>query len=148
MKHLRFVLAPKTAIIVLTTILFPFLQSVAQENVFAYNASRFVNEKPVAEAAKKSFSIKLAQLDKDSLLFKLSVENPANEKITLYIKDNYNNVLLRETLPATATFEARYNLQSLEDGQYTFEIRNGKNKLAEKAIGIKTQTIVNRNVSL
>ncbi|PSL49214.1 hypothetical protein CLV51_101544 [Chitinophaga niastensis] len=148
MKHLSFVLAPKVVMLVLAAILFPILHITAQEKAFAYNAAKFVIEKRGTEAAPKTFNFQITQLTKDQLLFGIAVENPANEKLTLYIKDNFNNTLHRETLPATARFEARYNLQSLEDGEYIFEIRCGKNKIAEKAIAIKTQTMVNRNVSV
>ncbi|NSL89530.1 hypothetical protein [Chitinophaga solisilvae] len=147
MKHLRFVLAPKVAMILFATILIPFVQMSAQANPFAFNSKKFVHEEPLP-IEKRAFSISIAQLDKDSLHFQLSVENPDNEKLTLYIKDSFNNTLHREVLPATVKFEARYNLQSLEDGEYIFEVRSGKNKLGEKAIGIKTQTQVNRMVSV
>lgn len=150
MKHLRFVfLAPKAALLLFVTILFPILHAAAQSKAFAYNVARHAaNEKPGTVAPVESFNVHITQLQKDQLLFQLSVDNPGNEKLTLYIKDNFNNTLHREILPATLRFEARYNLASLEDGDYVFEIRSGKNKLAEKAIAIKTQTLINRNVSV
>lgn len=149
MKHLRFVvLAPKVALLVFVTILFPILHAAAQTETFAYNAVRLAKGNPVTAAPIEAFNVHITQLQKDQLLFQLSVDNPSNEKLTLYIKDNFNNTLHRETLPATLRFEARYNLGSLEDGDYIFEIRSGKTKLAEKAVGIKTQTLVNRSVSV
>ncbi|WP_113616176.1 hypothetical protein [Chitinophaga flava] len=147
MKHLRFVLVPKATILVLAAILIPFITMHAQDKSFAYN-NRFVAEQPSSEAPKKDLEVEISQPVKESLNFTLAVTNPDNEKLTLYIKDSFNNTLHREVLPATVRFEARYNLQSLEDGQYIFEIRNGKNKVAEKSIGIKTQTMVNRLVSV
>ncbi|MCW3462328.1 hypothetical protein [Chitinophaga nivalis] len=148
MKQLRFVVAPKVATIVLAALLFPILHVAAQDKLFAYHHAAVRTEKVSDDAAKEVFNVKIMQVQKDQLLFTLSVENPANEKLTLYIKDNNNNTLHREALPVTARFEGRYNLQSLEDGDYIFEIRSGKTKIAEKAIGIKTQTQVNRNVSV
>jgi hypothetical protein len=149
MKHLRFVfLAPKAALLLFVTILFPILHAAAQSKVFAYNVTRHASEKPADIAPVESFNVHITQLQKDQLLFQLSVDNPGNEKLTLYIKDNFNNTLHREILPATLRYEARYNLASLEDGDYIFEIRSGKNKLAEKAIAIKTQTLINRKVSV
>ena len=147
MKHLRFVLAPKAAMIVLATILIPFVHMSAQEKPFALNAERFTLDKS-APAVKKELGVEISQPEKETLNFRLAVTNPDNEKLTLYIKDSYNNTLHREVLPATVRFEARYNLQSLEDGEYIFEIRSGKTKVAERAIGIKTQTMVNRMVSV
>lgn len=146
MKHMRIVLAPKAVMVLIVTILINTFQVHAQENVFASSTPRVSKEDPKTAAA--TLKMQLMHLEKDSLLFRLLIENPAGEKLMLYIKDNNSNVLLRETLPTTSRYEARYNLQSLEDGAYTFEIRNGKNKVAEKAVDIKTETQVNRSVSL
>ncbi|CAL1521013.1 hypothetical protein [Chitinophaga sp. MM2321] len=148
MKHVNFVLAPKAVTLVLATILTTVLHSTAQEKPFAYNATRYTHEQPAATPAKKTCSFEISQLEKNSLLFKLTVDNPENEKLTLYIKDKFNNILHREMLPVAARFDARYNLQSLEDGEYVFEIKNGKNRITEKEIEIKTQTVVNRSVSM
>lgn len=89
------------------------------------------------------------QQDADAALrFLVFIENPAMDKLTLYIKDSNNNTLHREDLQVTSPrFVARYNLENLEDGAYTFEVRNGKDKL-ERAVDIKTQTLVNRVVLL
>lgn len=147
MKHFCFVLVPKVTMIVLATILIPFVTMHAQERSFAYNNTRVVAEQP-SSGIKKDLEVEITQSEKETLNFTLAVINPENEKLTLYIKDSNNNTLHREVLPATVKFEARYNLQSLEDGQYIFEIRSGKNKVAEKSIGIKTQTMVSRLVSV
>ncbi|MBC9910844.1 hypothetical protein [Chitinophaga varians] len=147
MKQFCFVLVPKVTMIVLATILIPFVTMHAQERSFAYNNNRFVAEQP-SSGIKKDLEVEISQPEKETLNFTLAVINPENEKLTLYIKDSNNNTLHREVLPATVKFEARYNLQSLEDGQYIFEIRSGKNKVAEKSIGIKTQTMVSRLVSV
>jgi hypothetical protein len=146
MKHISFVLAPKAVLILIVTLLFNTLEVNAQENLFAVSAPRLSKEAP--KAAEATFKMRLTHLAKDSLLFRLLIENPTGEKLMLYIKDTNSNILLRETLPTSTKYEARYNLQSLEDGSYTFEIRNGKTKVAEKAIDIKTETQVNRSVSL
>ncbi|MFY0253119.1 hypothetical protein ACDQ55_04110 [Chitinophaga sp. 30R24] len=148
MKPVHFVsLAPKTILLVFVTFLAPALKSAAQSNSFVYNVERMLKEAPM-NITPATFDVSIAQMQKDQLLFELAVTNPENDKLTLYIKDNFNNTLLRESLPSTLRFVGRYNLASLEDGNYTFEIRNGKNKLAEKSIAIKTQTQVNRNVSV
>ncbi|WP_157986407.1 hypothetical protein [Chitinophaga alhagiae] len=83
-----------------------------------------------------------------ALRFLVFIDNPAMDKLTLYIKDSNNNTLHKEDLQADSPrFVARYNLENLEDGAYTFEVRNGKNKL-EKAVDIRTQMQVSRVVSL
>lgn len=149
MKLVRIVLAPKAVMIVLAAILFGSLHTSAQEKAFAYNAARvIVKEQPGKAVDKETFSMQITLPEKDSLLFNISVENPNNEKLTLYIRDNNNNTLHREALPLKQHYVARYNLQSLDDGQYVVEIRSGRNLLGEKAIGIKTQTTVARNVAI
>lgn len=149
MKHMRIVLAPKKVIAVLAAVLLTSssLLAGAQHKVLAYNTVK-PGTTAVKAVSNDEPNIQITQLEKDALLFKLTIENPAAEKLTLVIKDYYNNTLHRENLPATSKYEGRFNLQSLEDGQYTFEIRSGKNKIAEKAVGIRTQTMVNRNVSV
>lgn len=142
MKHLLSI--PKALGIVLASLIITSVTATAQQRAYAYNTSRIINEKPADGAAP---SIQLMQPAKDSLLFRLRVDNPSNEKLVLFIKDRNNNTLHREVLPATQLYIARYNLQSLEDGDYTFEIRNNKNKVAEKAIAIGTRTQVNRIVT-
>jgi hypothetical protein len=138
MKPLRFVLAPKNFLFTVVAILLLQLHAKAQNPTFAYFAPKAGSEAPA-----KALNIQIKQLQQGQLLFQLLVENPNNEKLTLYIKDNFNNTLHKESIPLTAKFEGRYNLQSLEDGSYTFEIRNGRNTISEKAVNIKTQTLRN-----
>lgn len=145
MKSLRFVLAPKVVVFTFVSLLFFQVCASAQSTTFALLTNR--NE-TLTSAPAKSFNVQIRQMKQDQLLFQLLVENPANERLTLYIKDKFNNTLHREALPTTVKFEGRYNLQSLEDGDYVFEIRNGKNILMEKSLSISTQTQINRSVSV
>jgi len=92
--------------------------------------------------------VNISQPRKDSLVFRVSVENPGADKVILLIKDQNHNVLHREIIPATPVFMGRYNLQGLEDGNYTFEVRNGKNGVIQRSVEIKTQLSVNRLVSV
>ncbi|RFS23319.1 hypothetical protein DVR12_09885 [Chitinophaga silvatica] len=143
MKSLRFVLAPKSILLTFATILFFQVCATAQATTFAYFAPKTNTETTIPV---NSFRVQIKQLNQEQLLFQLLIDNPTNEKLMLYIKDTFNNTLHREAITGTVKFEGRYNLQSLEDGEYIFEIRNGKSLLAEKAVSIKTQTQVNRRV--
>ncbi|SHM35232.1 hypothetical protein SAMN05444266_107491 [Chitinophaga jiangningensis] len=146
---MKFVLAPKVSVILTGAILFGTLNAAAQDNVLAFNKLkseyRTENGSPRATTA---VNMQLNQQSKDALLFRLSVENPENEKLILYIKDKNNFTLHREVLPATVRYVGSYNLESLEDGDYSFEIRSGKNKIMEKFVEIHTSTVVNRNASV
>jgi hypothetical protein len=134
-------------ILVLVAILLSLSSVNAQDNTFAYNekAAFIKDETPVAAA---SFKLEIAKLDQEDLVFRITVENPGSEKVILSIKDANNVVLHQESLPATLVYKAKFNLQGLEDGNYTFEIRKGKTKLAEKSIDIRTETSINRTVSV
>jgi hypothetical protein len=133
-------------ILVLVAILLSLSSVNAQENTYAFNKMPFINdETPVTVS---SFKLDIAQLDKGDLVFRITVENPGSEKVILSIKDANNVVLHQESLPATLVYKAKFNLQGLEDGNYTFEIRKGKTRLAEKSIDIRTETSINRTVSV
>lgn len=134
-------------ILVLVAILLSLSSVNAQDNTYAYNGkASFINdETPVAVT---SFKLEIAQINQEDLVFRITVENPGSEKVILSIKDANNVVLHQESLPATLVYKAKFNLQGLEDGNYTFEIRKGKTRLAEKSIDIRTETSINRTVSV
>ncbi|WP_343691541.1 hypothetical protein [Chitinophaga sp.] len=139
MKHIQFIAV--IAIILLN-------QSIAVAQDFAMN-----KVKPTAAAITEpttsgSFKLDVAQVTGSDLVFRVTVENPGSDKIILSIKDANNTTLHQESLPVTLVYKARFNLADLQDGNYTFEIRRGKTRLAEKIIGIKTETSINRTVSV
>lgn len=143
MKHMQFI--PKMLGVVLAAILLNTFNVAAQENTFAYNEGKVRKEKTTSSAGLK---LSISQLQQDDLLFRVTVENPESEKLTLSIRDNNNMTLHQETLPLTLLYKGRFNLQGLEDGNYTFEIRKGKTSVAEKTIDIRTETKVSRKVFL
>ena len=154
MKH-SFVFSPKHILTVTAIVLGLSMQASAQSEQFAF-AGKLNDRKPHLapekteknEMARKGCKIDIAQEGSEELRFLVRVDNPTHEKLTLYIKDSNNNTLHKEALDGTSPrFVARYNLEKLEDVAYTFELRNGKNKL-EKAVDIKTQTMINRVVSV
>jgi hypothetical protein len=135
-------------ILVIVAILLNFTSVNAQENAYAFNKTNIINtNNGEALATPSSFKLDVAQVQND-LIFRVTVENPGSEKVILSIKDANNVILHQESLPATLVYKAKFNLQGLEDGNYTFEIRKGKNKVAEKSIDIRTETSINRTVSV
>ncbi|MVT07220.1 hypothetical protein [Chitinophaga tropicalis] len=147
MKHIQFI--PKQVGIVLAAILFLNISfAKAQAYTYAYNKINTPHheEEPVTVNA---FKLDVAQIGEgDALIFKVTIENPGSEKITLSIKDGNNYTLHQETVPATLVYKAKFNMQELQDGNYIFEIRKGKTRLAEKKIDIRTETSINRTVSV
>jgi hypothetical protein len=141
---------PKSITIAFAAMLITATGVAAQENVFAYNNTAKNNSAAieVIDEVPASFKVNLTQPSKDSLVFRLSIENPGAERVLLMIKDKNSNVLHREVIPATPKYVGRYNLTGLEDGDYTFELRNGREKIAQKTIEIKTELAVSRIVSL
>lgn len=131
-------------ILVLVAILLNLTSVNAQENTFALNKTIVNNETP-ADAVPAKLAV--AQIEGD-LVFRVTVENPGSEKVTLCIKDANNAILHQEVLPLTIVYRAKFNLQGLEDGNYTFEIKKGKARLAEKTVDIRTETSINRTVSV
>ncbi|NIG52326.1 hypothetical protein [Chitinophaga sp. Cy-1792] len=145
---MKLVLAPKVKMILTAAALLGSLNVMAQENDYAFGTAKMTTAVTENGSPKAAVNMQLTQLNKDGITFNLAVENPSNEKLVLYIKDKNNFTLHREILPTTVRYAGSYNLDSLEDGDYTFEIRSGKNKLVEKTVGIHTSTVVNRNVSV
>ena len=133
-------------ILVLAAILLNLTSVNAQENAYAFNRTNIIINDETPEAP-TTFKLNVAQVQND-LIFRVTVENPGSDKVILNIKDANNVILHQETLPATLVYKAKFNLQGLEDGNYTFEIRKGKTRLAEKSIDIRTETSINRTVSV
>jgi hypothetical protein len=153
MKH-SFVFSPKQFLTVAAIVLGCSMQASAQSETFAYAGPLKEDPKTLAAPEEKNaLALKGCKMhiqqDADAALrFLVFIDNPAMDKLTLYIKDGNNNTLHKEDLRVTSPrFAARYNLENLEDGAYTFEVRNGKNKL-EKEVDIRTQLKVNRVVSV
>ncbi|WPQ64315.1 hypothetical protein SIO70_05480 [Chitinophaga sancti] len=139
MKHIQF-------LAVIATILLS--QSIAAAQDFALNKVKTNAANTEQPTAPSDFKLDVAQVTGSELVFRVTVENPGSDKIILSIKDANNTTLHQESLPVTLVYKARFNLADLQDGSYTFEIRRGKTRLAEKVIGIRTETSINRTVSV
>lgn len=133
----------------LAAILFNLAFANAKDTTYAYNGNKgnIVNndETPAPVTA---FKLKVSQLDPEALVFKITVENPGTDRVTLIIKDANNYTLHQESLPVTMMYVAKFNMQELQDGDYTFEIRKGRSKVAEKTVNIRTETSISRLVSV
>ncbi|MBO9152784.1 hypothetical protein ACFOTA_11240 [Chitinophaga sp. GCM10012297] len=154
MKH-GIVNTPKTVLTALALVLGISLQATAQSDALAYvntreeKASRTASTAP-EEAnfmAQRGCKLEVTQEGTEDLRFLVQIVNPHQDKLVLLIKDANNNTLHKEVLDGRARFLGRFNMDRLEDGAYTFEIRNGRNKL-ERSVDIKTQLQVNRVVSV
>lgn len=87
----------------------------------------------------------LSVQDMGSLRFKLAFENPLRQKTKIYLIDKDSNVLFDEYTYADAQYVRAFNLSNLVDGEYTFVVESGKEKL-KKDFAITTKTL--RGVSL
>ncbi|WP_295126329.1 hypothetical protein [uncultured Chitinophaga sp.] len=138
--------SPKKQLILALLLIGAAYPSVAQNPVLAYNNTTPV-EKTAGVGEKKNLKVSVSSEAENPLLFRVTIANPTKERITMFIKDGNNNILHREVLEADPQITGRYNLQSLEDGAYYFEFRNGKNRI-EKVVDIKTEVYSNRVVAI
>jgi hypothetical protein len=58
----------------------------------------------------------------NSLVFKLHLENPAREKISIRILNNTSEVVYKQELGTPGVYICKYNLQELPNGNYTFVV--------------------------
>lgn len=87
----------------------------------------------------------LSVQDMGSLRFKLAFENPLRQKTKIYLLDKDSNVLFDEYTYGNTQYVRAFNLSNLVDGEYTFVVETGKEKLT-KDFAITTKTL--RGVSL
>lgn len=151
MKH-SVVFSPKRFLTVAVLVLALSMQASAQNETFAYAGSKGNKTKVTPpesnDMIKRGYKLDIQKEGTEDLRFLVQIDNPAGEKLVFVIRDENNNTLFKEVLDASSPkIVARYNMEKLDDGEYTFEIRNGKNKL-EKAVDIRTQTRISRVVSV
>ena len=87
------------------------------------DASGKRTEKVVFEAAKSVGNIRIAKLDAEQGKFLVAVSSLKNEKITVRIFDNYNNLLHNEVRSISGDFAQVYTVKNLT-GACTFEVSN------------------------
>lgn len=82
----------------------------------------------------------LSVQDMGSLRFKLAFENPLRQKTKIYLLDKENNVLFDEYTFGNTQYVRAFNLSNLVDGEYTFVVELGTEKL-KKDFVITTQSL-------
>ncbi len=101
-----------------------------------------------AVSGKTSSTEKVSNLsvqDLGSLRFKLAFENPLKQKMKISLIDKENNVFFNDYSVGTAQYIKAFDLANLADGEYTFVVESGNDKLTKEFV-IKTQTF--RGISL
>ena len=85
------------------------------------DASGKRTETLVYEAAKSNNNIRIAKLDAGEGKFLVAVTSPKNEKVTVRIFDNFNNLLHNEVKSVNGDFAQVYTVKNLT-GTCTFEV--------------------------
>jgi len=76
-------------------------------------------------------STKLTVLQVKPLQFRVSYNNPISKNVVVRILDNEKNVLFSENRKVENNYLKYFDLSTLMDGTYTFEITDGKEKAAQ-----------------
>lgn len=84
-------------------------------------------------------STKLTVLQVKPLQFRVSYNNPISKNVVVRILDNEKNVLFSENRKVENNYLKYFDLSTLMDGTYTFEITDGKEK-ATQSFDILTTT--------
>ncbi|MCU0325933.1 MAG: hypothetical protein MUF45_11875 [Spirosomaceae bacterium] len=90
------------------------------------------NEKPAT-----AFAVKINEAG--TLRFKVEVTNPSRQKTTITLQDDNDNVLFSDYSVSDSKYSKVFDLSNLEDGNYTFVIASGKEKI-NKEFSIQTKT--------
>jgi hypothetical protein len=76
----------------------------------------------------------------------LVVDNPEKERLQLVLRHTQYGTV-SDTIINGSTFRARYNLQTIDDGEYEVEITNGKEFVVKK-FSMQTETKIERKISI
>ena len=104
-------------------------------SAFTANAQTAIATSDKTESA----STKLTVLQVKPMQFRVSYNNAQANNIIVRILDTDKNVLFSENKRAEATFVKYFDLSTLLDGTYTFEITDGKEK-ASQTFDVLTKT--------
>jgi hypothetical protein len=74
-----------------------------------------------------------------SLRFKLAFENPLKQKAKISLVDKENNIFFNDYSVGNAQYVKAFDLNNLSDGDYTFVVESGTEKLTKEFV-IRTQT--------
>ncbi|MGA0555648.1 hypothetical protein ACO2Q8_03285 [Larkinella sp. VNQ87] len=97
-------------------------------------ANARVLDGPKAETKTNSVSIR----EVGNLKFKVTLNQPVDEKVVVSIVDDSNNKLYNGTLSKKDQLGRVFDLSQLADGQYAIEVSYGKERVSQ-SFAIKTQ---------
>ncbi|QRR03925.1 hypothetical protein [Dyadobacter sandarakinus] len=80
---------------------------------------------------KKTVAEKLSILQIKPMQFRVSYSNPASKTVLVRILDTDKNVLFAENKRVENNYLKYFDLSTLTDGTYTFEITDGKERAAQ-----------------
>jgi hypothetical protein len=60
----------------------------------------------------------------NSLLMKVLFENPAQEKVTVLIKNSQNEIVYKKVVGSAAIFNGKFDVSKMSDGTYTMVIES------------------------
>ncbi len=90
-----------------------------------------------------SFSMGVA-VNKAATRFDLLIQNPEGKKLHLKISSHGLGTVI-DTVINSTNFNQRYNMEQVEDGEYSITVSDGKEKQVQK---IELKTITTRNVEV
>ncbi|MCE7064186.1 hypothetical protein [Dyadobacter sp. CY326] len=93
----------------------------------------------IATEKTETVSNKLTVLQIKPMQFRVSYNNPASKNVAVRILDTDKNVLFSESRRVDNNYLKYFDLSTLMDGTYTFEITDGKEK-ATQSFDILTTT--------
>lgn len=76
-------------------------------------------------------SEKLSILEVKPMQFRVSYHNPITKTVSVRILDTNNNVLFSESKNTEKSYLKYFDLSTLMDGTYTFEVIDGKEKTSQ-----------------
>lgn len=82
---------------------------------------------------------KLYVVQTKPMQFKVVFDKPQSTKIAVHILDSMGEILFNETRAVESSYVRYFDLSSLHDGTYTFEIVDGKEKYTQ-SFDVLTQT--------
>jgi hypothetical protein len=83
--------------------------------------------------------LKVTLVQDSKLRFQLEFTNPENRKVQVVIRDAQRNDLFTETFSTKGRHVRTFDLSSLADGQYSFEVLGAKDRFAQ-TFELATQT--------
>jgi hypothetical protein len=118
---------------------------VAIAMVCTSNLNSFANN--TTDGTSASVKSKIAQVNK-SLSFNVWIENVANKKVSVVVKDADKNEIHREYVSyKTEKFAKTFDFSNLSDGKYTIEVVNSNvDVIDSRTFEIKTNQTVNRDI--